>query len=77
MKKEEEKSLLACATHAQREKDALRRLYVLEDLAEKKTQIYAKLLTDAALSKALEELVERHAAHKRVLIEMAEEVAEQ
>lgn len=43
----------------------------LEDLAEKKTKIYSRLLTETALAKALEELSARHAERKSALESLA------
>ena len=59
---------------AQREKEGLRRLYMLEDLAEKKTRIYAKLLTDIDLAKSLQKTSEGHAERKQALAAMLEEI---
>ena len=42
-------------------------LLSLEDLAEKKTKIYSRLLTDAALAKDMESLAERHASRKAAI----------
>lgn len=43
----------------------------LEDLAEKKTKIYSRLLTETTLAKALEELSTRHAERKSALESLA------
>lgn len=42
-------------------------LLSLEDLAEKKTKSYSRLLTDAALAKDMESLAKRHAARKATI----------
>lgn len=42
------------------EKKALKELCGIEDLLEKKTRIYSRLLTDTALAKDLEGLSKRH-----------------
>ena len=59
---------------AQREKEGLRRLYLLEDLAEKKTRIYAKLLTDVDLAKTMQNTSDGHAERKQLLASMLEEI---
>ena len=56
------------------EKEALRRLYLREDLAEKKTRIYSRLLTEVSLAKDMEELANRHKERKTTLASMLEEV---
>lgn len=55
----------------QKEKQALLRLSEVEDLAEKKMKIYARLLTDAALAEDMETLALRHAQRKTVLKSLA------
>ncbi len=42
------------------EDDSLQTLVTLEDLAEKKTKIYSRLLMDVSLAKEMETLSERH-----------------
>ncbi|MBQ7880064.1 MAG: hypothetical protein IJ317_05390 [Clostridia bacterium] len=50
------------------EKDeVLQTLISVEDLAEKKTKIYSRLLTDATLAKDMEELALRHSKRKQAL----------
>ena len=50
------------------EKDeVLQTLLALEDLAEKKTKIYSRLLTDATLAKDMEELALRHSKRKQTI----------
>ena len=49
------------------EKIALTELLSLEDLVEKKTKIYSRLLTDAALAKDMERLSLRHKKRKETL----------
>lgn len=60
------------------EKDALqeetKRLHYLakiEDLAEKKSKIYSRLLIDAALAQHMEQLAVEHAQAKKSLLELA------
>jgi hypothetical protein len=55
------------AINEQEEKKLLSALYALEDLAEKKTKIYSRLLIDTALAKEMEELSMRHARRKKTL----------
>ena len=55
----------------QEEKQLLSALYGLEELAEKKTKIYSRLLFDPALAKELEKLSTRHAERKEVLFRLA------
>ena len=50
------------------EKNALREALKIEDLLEKKTKIYSRLLTDTALAKDLEGLSARHKARKESLL---------
>lgn len=52
---------------SEREKAVLASLMKREDLAEKKTRIYARLLTDSAVVKTLEEVVESHRQRKQTL----------
>ena len=52
---------------SEREKAVLASLLKREDLAEKKTRIYARLLTDRAVVKTLEEVVESHRIRKETL----------
>jgi len=48
--------------------DFLTELAGAEDLAEKKTKIYARLLTDVALAAEMENLSSRHAKRKEALL---------
>ena len=52
---------------SEREKSVLAALVEREDLAEKKTRIYARLLTDAAVVKTLQELAESHRKSRETL----------
>ncbi len=45
----------------------LENLIAMEDLAEKKTKIYARLLIDSALAGEMEGLSIRHAERKKIL----------
>lgn len=49
------------------EKECLEKLIELEDLAEKKTKIYSRLLTEPYLAKELEELSFRHEQRREQL----------
>ncbi len=49
------------------EKNALKAVCEIEDLLEKKTKIYSRLLMDTALAKDLESLSNRHKARKETL----------
>ena len=49
------------------EQPIIQELIALEDLAEKKTKIYSRLLMDAALAKDMEKLSERHKDRKQAL----------
>ena len=49
------------------EKEYLEKLIELEDLAEKKTKIYSRLLTEPYLAKALEKLSFRHEERREQL----------
>ena len=51
----------------EQEKRALEQLAGIEDLIEKKTKIYSRLLTDAALAEDMETLANRHAKRKTTL----------
>ena len=73
MKQEE---ILSLSPRPQREKDALRKLAIIEDLAEKKATIYARLLTDTLLAEQLENIAKAHAERKSLLTKLALEVAE-
>ena len=55
----------------QKEKQALTHLSEMEDLAEKKMKIYARLLTDAALAEDMETLATKHAERKCSLESLA------
>lgn len=50
-----------------KERAALRGVQRLEDLAGKKTNIFSRLLTDAALAQDMETLAKRHGERKRTL----------
>ena len=52
---------------ALQEKELLSALAEAEELAEKKTRIYSRLLTEMSLAQEMEELSKRHAARKQVL----------
>ena len=52
---------------SEREQSVLISLLEREDLAEKKTKIYARLLTDSAVVKRLQEVVESHQKRKETL----------
>ncbi len=47
-----------------KEEEGLRTLWEMEDLAEKKTAIYARLLIDTSLAKKMEELSLEHGARR-------------
>ena len=55
----------------EKEKSTLFSLIRLEDLAEKKAMIYARLLTNPALAQGMEELAEKHAKRKNRLLRLA------
>lgn len=59
------------ADKLEREKEALKKLLKLEDLAEKKSKIYSRLLTDMHLADAMNELSLRHEKRKEILTELA------
>ena len=48
----------------------LKRLIELEDLVEKKTKIYSRLLTDVALAKEMEALSLRHEKRKERIVKL-------
>ncbi len=52
---------------AEMEKEALKTLMTVEDLAEKKAKIHGRLLMDTALAKTMEELALRHEKRKETL----------
>ncbi len=52
---------------ASKENDYLQNLIELEDLAEKKTKIYSRLLINAALAGKMEELSSRHKQRRESL----------
>lgn len=54
-----------------RETELLKTLASLEDLAEKKTKIYSRLLTEATLAQDLEKLSARHAERRKTLEKLA------
>ena len=49
------------------EKDVLQNLIELETLAEKKSSIYARLLTEVTLAQKMEALAEAHKQRKQAL----------
>lgn len=51
----------------ERENEYLKNLIELEDLAEKKTKIYSRLLIEPALAGAMEELSARHEKRKETI----------
>ncbi len=51
----------------EKEEALLKALMQLEDLAEKKTKIYSRLLTDATLAKDMEAFALRHEKRKETL----------
>ena len=51
----------------ERENEYLKNLMELEDLAEKKTKIYSRLLIEPALASAMEELSLRHEKRKETI----------
>jgi hypothetical protein len=53
------------------EKQGLTALADMEDLAEKKTKIYSRILMDPALAKAMEEISLRHEKRKEGLLALA------
>ncbi len=57
----------------EKEYDLLRTLAALESLAEKKTKIYSRLLTDAALAQNMEALSVAHEERKNALLFLAGE----
>ncbi len=50
-----------------REESSLQELIAMEDLAQKKTEIYARLLIDVDLAQKMEGLAERHGKRKERL----------
>ncbi len=56
-----------CHQWAKKEKELLSALMRAEDLAEKKTRVYSRLLTEISLAKKMEELANRHAERKKNL----------
>ena len=52
----------------QREHAALKTLVGVEDLAEKKTRIFSRLLMNAALAQDMEKLAKRHEERKQTLL---------
>ncbi|MDD6995852.1 MAG: hypothetical protein SPH68_03425 [Candidatus Borkfalkiaceae bacterium] len=55
----------------QEEAKRLHYLAKIEDLAEKKSKIYSRLLIDAALAQDMEQLAVEHAQAKKNLLELA------
>ena len=53
--------------NTEREKQAIEKMLQLEDLAEKKAKIYARLLTDNALADDMNALSLRHEKRKEIL----------
>ncbi len=56
--------------NAMESENFLNKLIAIEDLAEKKTKIYARLLMDASLAKDMEKLSLRHEERKETLVEL-------
>lgn len=54
-----------------RETELLKTLSSLEDLAEKKTKIYSRLLTEPALARDMERLSARHKERREALEKLA------
>lgn len=54
----------------QGEKQALESLVYTEDIAEKKMNIFARLLIQADLAQDLESVAQRHAARKQTLLSL-------
>lgn len=54
-----------------RETELLQTLSSLEDLAEKKTKIYSRLLTEPSLAQEMESLSSRHKARRELLEKLA------
>ena len=54
-----------------REEELLQTLADLEDLAEKKTNIYSRLLTEPSFAQEMEELSKRHKGRKELLEKLA------
>lgn len=54
-----------------RETELIKTLAEIEDLAEKKTKIYSRLLTEQALAKEMESLSARHTARRERLEKLA------
>lgn len=50
------------------EKNALKRLIEVEDVAGKKAGVYAKLLTEPSLAQAMEKTAKAHQQRKQALI---------
>lgn len=70
--KEQEKSGAGEENKAlQEEAKRLHYLAKIEDLAEKKSKIYSRLLIDAALAQDMEQLAVEHAQAKKRLLELA------
>ena len=59
------------ADKLEKEKEHLKKLLKLEDLAEKKSKIYSRLLTDMHLAESMNELSLRHEKRKEMLTELA------
>jgi hypothetical protein len=53
-----------------KEEKCLQELLLLEDLAEKKSKIYSRLLMDVDKAKKMETLSLRHASHKKEIEEL-------
>lgn len=58
---------------AEKEYEFLKALALLEEMAEKKTKIYSRLLTDVNLAKEMETLSSRHQNRKNTLLALAGE----
>lgn len=50
------------------EKNALKRLIEVEDIAGKKAGVYAKLLTEPSLAQTMEKISEEHNERKQALL---------
>lgn len=69
--KPEENESQETSKSLQEEAKRLHYLAKIEDLAEKKSKIYSRLLIDAALAQDMEQLAVEHAQAKKSLLELA------
>lgn len=53
------------------EKNALKRLIEVEDIAGKKAGVYAKLLTEPSLAQAMEKISAEHKERKQALLALS------